>query len=408
MEHLSVPAFLGMLVVILSSAKIMGALAQRLGQPAVLGELLAGVLVGKSALGLVDPAREAVELLSELGVVILLFAIGLETDLGKLFKVGATSLTVAVAGVVLPFAAGYAACLALGLASLPAIMAAATLTATSVGITARVLADLGRLGSEEGRIILGAAVLDDILGLVILTIVTELALGREVSLGSVGMSTFLAVAFLVGALAVGRYVVPWIFRAAQRLNLPGTPTALALIVALALAWLADRSGSAMILGAFAAGILVAKVPAAREIEHGITEIGHFLVPLFFVVVGASVDLDALDPRSPDSRFALLAGGVLIVVGVAGKLAAGYAPFWFKGSKLVIGVGMTPRGEVGLIFAKMGLTAGVLSAGLFGGVMLMVIATTLIAPPVLKRLLGPAPLGEPEPVVEGLDDLVTEA
>ncbi len=408
MEHLSVTAFLAMLVVMLAVAKIMGAIAQRIGQPAVLGELLGGVLVGPSMLGLVDTRFETIELLAELGVVILLFAIGLETDLAKLFKVGATSLTVAVVGVVLPFAMGYAACLALGLSSMPAIMAAATLTATSVGITARVLADLGQLSSLEGQIILGAAVLDDILGLIILTIVTELSEGREVSPGSVARTTGLAISFLIGALAVGWFVVPGIFRMARRLQLPGTPTALALIIALGLSWLADRSGSAMILGAFVAGILVARVPSSREIEHGITEIGHFLVPLFFVVVGASVDLTALDPRTAESRFALLAGGVLIVVGVAGKLAAGYAPFWFKGSKLVVGVGMTPRGEVGLIFAKMGLAAGVLSAGLFGGVTLMVMVTTLIAPPLLKRLLGPSPGEAHEPEVDGIDDLVTEA
>src|SRR5262249_55328679 len=149
-------------------------------------------------------------------------------------------------------------------------------------------------------------------------------------------------------------VVPLVFRLARRIELPGTPTVLALIVAFGLAWLADRCGSALVIGAFAAGLLVVATPQAHEIERGITAIGHVFVPLFFVTVGASVDVSALDPLKPESRFALLTGGVLIVVGVAGKLLAGYAPFWFRGNKTVVGVGMVPRGEVGLIFARMGL------------------------------------------------------
>ena len=160
------------------------------------------------------------------------------------------------------------------------------------------------------------------------------------------------------------------------------------MTAFGLAWLAEQCGSEIIIGAFAAGLLVVSAPQAREIERGITEIGHFFVPLFFVAVGASVDLSALDPFQPATRFALITGGVLIVVGVAGKLAAGYAPFWFRGNKTMIGVGMVPRGEVGLIFAQMGLATEVFDAGLFGAVTLMVIVTTLLAPPCLKFLLGP--------------------
>ena len=181
MEHLHISQFLGILVVMLVAAKVSGYLAQRAGQPAVLGELIGGVLVGKSVLGLVNPELETIQLLSELGVVILLFAIGLETDLGRLLKVGATSLAVAVVGVGLPFALGFAACRLLGQSTIVSIVAAATLTATSVGITARVLSDLGRLHEPEGQIILGAAVIDDILGLLILGVVAELTEGREVS-----------------------------------------------------------------------------------------------------------------------------------------------------------------------------------------------------------------------------------
>ncbi len=245
MEHLHISQFLGILVVMLVAAKASGYLAQRAGQPAVLGELIGGVLVGKSALGLVNPELETIHLLSELGVVILLFAIGLETDLGRLMKVGATSLAVAVVGVVLPFALGFSVCQLLGQSVVVSIVAAATLTATSVGITARVLSDLGRLHETEGQIILGAAVIDDILGLLILGVVAELTEGREVSWLGIFKTTASALGFLGAALLVGTYVVPMLFRWASRIELPGTATALALIAAFGLAWLADRCGSAL-------------------------------------------------------------------------------------------------------------------------------------------------------------------
>jgi Kef-type K+ transport system membrane component KefB len=419
MEHFDTTQFLGMLVVMLAVAKAGGWLAQRFGQPAVLGELIGGVLVGRTSLGWVNPQFETIHLVSELGIVILLFAIGLETDLGSLLKVGATSATVALAGVALPFALGYAACRLLGLGQQVSIMAAATLTATSVGITARVLADLGRLRDPEGQIILGAAVIDDILGLLILTVVAGMAEGRDVTGYGIMKMTASALGFLLGALLFGRLIVPPLFRWSRRIDLPGTPTVMALIAALGLAWLAEQCGSEMIIGAFAAGVLLVAVPQVREIEHGITQIGHFFVPLFFVAVGASVDLRALNPLESASRFTLLIGGVLIVAGVAGKLAAGFAPFWFRGNKTMIGVGMVPRGEVGLIFAQAGLDSGVFNAGLFGAVTLMVIVTTLLAPPVLRLVVGP-----PQPKFdleaegrleregisdrEGIEDLVSDS
>jgi Kef-type K+ transport system membrane component KefB len=406
MEHLSISQFLGMLVVMLVVAKVGGYLAQRLAQPAVLGELFGGVIAGGSVLGLVNPEYETIHLLSELGVIILLFAIGLETDLLQLLRVGPTSLTVAIVGVSVPFALGFASCRLMGYSSLASVMAGATLTATSVGITARVLSDLGRLRDPEGQIILGAAVIDDILGLMILTVVAGLTEGKEVNLWGVLQTTASAVGFLVATIAVGRLVVPPLFRWAVRIELPGTPTAMALIAAFGLAWLAEQCGSALIIGAFAAGLLVAAAPQARQIERGITEIGHFFVPLFFVAVGTSVDLKALDPFQQSSRFALATGGILIVMGVAGKLVAGYAPFWFRGNKTVIGVGMVPRGEVGLIFAQTGLATHVFDAGLFGAATLMVIVTTLLAPPLLKLLLGPAPV--PDQELEPIEDLVVEA
>jgi Kef-type K+ transport system membrane component KefB len=408
MEHLQVSHLFAMLAVMLGVAKIAGALAERIGQPAVLGELAGGVLVGQSALQLVSTDYETVHMLAELGVFLLLLAIGLETDLPTLVRVGATSAAVALVGVVLPFGLGFAACRLLALSNLVAIMAGATLTATSVGITARVLADLGRLGDVEGQIILGAAVLDDILGLVILTIVTSLSRGEAVALANVATTTGIAFGFLLAVFLAGKFLLPRLGPLVRRIDLPGTPTIMALILAFGLAWLAEQAGSAMILGAFAAGVLLAASPAAHEIQRGVTALGHFFVPLFFVCVGASVDLRSLDPTNPEGRSALLVGGVLIVVGVLGKLLAGYAPFWFKGNKTVLGVGMIPRGEVGLIFAQMGLSTGVFDEGMFTGVTLMVMVTTFVAPPLLKRLLAVRASGRPAKAAEGIEDLVMEA
>lgn len=406
MDHLDLPQFLGLLVAILAAAKLFGALAQWIGQPAVLGELCAGVILGSSVLGIVDPKTEVLHLLSELGVIILLFAIGLETDLKKLLKVGAASSVVALVGVALPFALGYAVCLLLGLSTLTAVVAGATLTATSVGITARVLSDLNRLQEPESQIVLGAAVIDDVVGLVILSVVASVARGEGISAWGITRTTLLAFGFLIGTLLLGRLIVPPVVKRLSKIDLPGTPTMLALLLAFSLAWLASHAGSATIIGAFAAGLLIRETPQAHEIERGITNLGHFFVPLFFVVVGAAVDLTVFNPLHSENHRTLMIGGALIVAAVVGKFLAGYAPFWFRGNKRVIGVGMIPRGEVGLIFAQMGLTSGVFDAAMFSAVALMVMVTTFMAPPLLKLLLPPR--GRPDRELEGIEDLVTEA
>lgn len=407
MGHVDVPQFLGLLVVMLGAAKLFGWLAQVIGQPAVLGELVAGVLLGMSVLGLVDPGNDILHVLAELGVVILLFEIGLETDLYKLLQVGLASTVVAIVGVTLPFALGYLVCLLLGLDSLVAIVAGATLTATSVGITARVLSDLNRLQELESQIILGAAVIDDVIGLIILAVVAALTQGQEVTPLGVAKTTAIAFGFLGGTLLVGKFVVPLMVRWVSRVDLPGTPTILALMMAFGLAWLASMAGSAMIIGAFAAGLLLRGTPHAHEIERGVANLGHFFVPIFFLVVGAAVDVQVLNPVDPANGPTLLAGGLLIVAAVVGKFLAGYAPFWFHGKKHVIGVGMIPRGEVGLIFAQMGLAAGVFDAGLFSAVTLMVMVTTFMAPPLLKLLFPPVHLDKTPPAPEGIEELVTE-
>lgn len=408
MEHLEPSELFAMIVAMLVAAKLFGALAQRIGQPAVLGELIAGIVVGGSVLGLVDPHIETIEMLSHIGVVVLLLVIGLETDLKAMASVGVTALVVAVVGVALPFGLGYVVCHMMGMPVLVSIMAGAALTATSVGITARVLSDLGQLKSPEGQIILGAAVIDDILGLVILAVVAGMVDGGDPTVTGVALTTAKAFGFLIAALAIGFLIVPWLVRLASKVDLPGTPTIFAMILALGLAWLAEESGSAAIIGAFVAGVVLRKTTWFHEIEAGVITLGHFFVPLFFVHVGALVELGAMNPMTEHGRWAIVVGSVLIVVGVIGKLAAGYAPFWFHGHKTVIGVGMIPRGEVGLIFAQIGLQKGVFDSGIFGGVTLMVIFTTFLAPPILKALLTEkeAPKSGPEPEV--IQDLVTEA
>lgn len=380
---LSVPQFLFLLVAILVSAKVLGELAEKIGQPAVLGELLAGVLLGASLLGVVDPQSEIVHLLAEVGVVLLLFQIGLETNLGRLLQVGLASTVVAIVGVVLPFVLGYFVAAALGLETLPAVVAGAALTATSVGITARVLSDLGRLQEPESQIVLGAAVIDDVIGLIILAVVAQVVSGSELTAGGVALTTATAFGFLIGVLAIGRLVVPPVFDMLARIGREDTLATMALAFAFIVCFLADRVGSALIIGAFAAGLVLAPTKQAHIIEHGVLRLGMFFVPIFFVAVGAAVDVRAFaDPQ------VLLVGGALIAVAIIGKVAAGFAPIWFRGKKLVIGVGMVPRGEVGLIFAQMGLTAGVLTTGMFSALTLMVMVTTFMAPPLLKVLFPP--------------------
>ena len=386
---LDLAEFLKLLVVMLGAAKLFGFLARKVGQPAVLGELIAGVVVGKSALGLVDPSNEVLRLLSELGVIILLFSIGLETDLAALLKVGAASTAVAVVGIVAPFILGYLVCLALGLGQIVSIFIGAALTATSIGITARVFADLGRLDSPESRVVLGAAILDDVVGLILLTVSSRaLWSSSGVSVAGVAKVTGIAFGFLIGTIAIGRVILPPILRLTSRIDHPGTPTIFALMFAFALGWLAHQAGLAPILGAFAAGVLLVGSHEKAEIEQGVARLGHFFVPLFFVVVGAAVDLRSINPLDPTNHGTLLIAGLLTVAAVVGKFVSGYAPFWMKASKPLIGVGMIPRGEVGLIFAQMGLTSGIFDAGLFTSVTTVMMLTTFITPPLLKMLSGP--------------------
>src|SRR5688572_17952946 len=372
-----VPGVLIALVAIVVATKVLGDLAQRVRQPAVLGELIAGVLLGGSVLGLVDPANPVIHTLAEIGVIILLFEIGLETELASLIRVGPAAATVAIAGVVLPFALGYFAARGLGLGSINALVCGAALCATSVGITARVLSELGWLDSNEGKVILGAAVIDDIIGLIILAIIASLVSGEAPSALSVGRIAGVAIAFVAAAVLIGGLVARPTFRFFERIQAANALGLFGLAFAFLLAWLAQWSGSAMIVGAFAAGLVLYRLPQRHEIEKASTVIGHFFVPIFFAAVGAQVDLRALaDPGS------LLLGVVLVAVGIIGKVVAGFTPWWFKGDRLMVGMGMVPRGEVGLIFAQMGLAAGPVAGGQYGAVLIMVLGTAVLEAPAL--------------------------
>jgi Kef-type K+ transport system membrane component KefB len=404
-----IASLLGALVAIFVATKLLGELAQRIGQPAVLGELIAGVLLGGSVLGIVNPADPVLFAMSEIGVIILLFETGLHTELRSLLSVGSAATVVALAGVVLPFALGIGSVLAFGLGHVPALVAAAALCATSVGISARVLSDLGRLETQEGQVVLGAAVLDDIVGLVILAVVADVVSGASVGVGHVARISAVAVLFFVGAVVIGMRIAPPAFRVIDRIRMAGALGVFGLAFAFALAVLAKLSGSALIIGAFAAGLVLFVLPQKQEIERSTTTIGHFFVPIFFATVGAAVDLRALaNPRS------LGIGLALTVCGIIGKMAAGYVPWWFRGRKLLVGAAMVPRGEVGLIFAQMGLSTGAIDAGLFGAIMLMVLATTLITPPMLSRIARQSATGtyrtpsEDRPGDGGIDDLVAGA
>jgi Kef-type K+ transport system membrane component KefB len=404
-ESSAIPSLFLILAAMLVAAKLLGELAERIGQPAVLGELIAGVLLGGSVLGLVPTdgaAAEVIHVLAELGVVLLLFEIGLETDLREMFRVGTASLAVATVGVVLPFVFGFvywayvphAASGGTTDLTTAAIFVGATLTATSVGITARVLSDLNRMNTEEAKIIIGAAVLDDVIGLVILTVVSGMAAGASVSGVAIVRVSAVAVGFLVVAVLVGRFAVPRLFDLVVRMRVRYVLLVFAFAFALGLAALASVAGSALIIGAFAAGIILSGTNQFNTIEREIRPVASIFTPIFFVSVGASVNLRLLDPTEAGSPGLLGVAGALIVLAILGKIAAGWAAPWVRFRRIVVGVGMVPRGEVGLIFADIGRRAGVLNEAVFGAVLLMVMATTFVAPPALKLLFGSRPASSP--------------
>ena len=338
------------------------------------------MLIGVSGLQLVDPHDVTIHLLSELGVILLLFLIGLETDLKKLIQVGGSASAVAIVGVLLPLAGGFAIGQFLGYRIMVSVFLGASLTATSVGITARVLSDLGHLKDDESQVILGAAVVDDIIGLVLLTLVGTLAQGGELTFLGVGRIVLVAFGFVILAIVIGSQLAPMLIRLIDRIEMQRGLFFSSVVFALLLAYIAHEVGSAIIIGSFAAGLVLARTHHGKQIEREVHDVAQFFIPIFFVVVGAAVDVKSL------TREYLLIGLALTVVGIIGKFAAGYV-VWRKGlRRTVIGVGMIPRGEVGLIFATIGLSSKLLNPGLYSAVALMVMLTTFITPPLLRRLL----------------------
>jgi Kef-type K+ transport system membrane component KefB len=389
------------LAVILVAAKLGGDLAARLGQPSVLGELLFGVLLGN--LGLVgltalEPMKNdaGVDILARLGVLILLFEVGLESTVGQMLKVGASSLLVAVLGVIAPFGLGWA----VGAWLLPDHSAfvhaflGATLSATSVGITARVLKDIGKSSSREARIILGAAVIDDVLGLVILAAITGIIeaanRGGVLSAASTGLILVKAVLFLVGSLALGVAFSKKLFSVASRLRARGVLLAAGLAFCFLLAWLSSLIGLAPIVGAFAAGLILEEShykdfveKGEHELEELVHPISQFLVPVFFVLMGLQTDL-----RSFLRPGVLGLASALTLAAILGKQACAAGALGSGLNRAAIGIGMIPRGEVGLIFANIGLALvvngeRVVDASIYSAVVVMVIVTTMITPPALK-------------------------
>ena len=436
-----VPVLLA-LVILGIAAVIGGQTAKWLKQPAVLGELLAGILVGNVAFALGHPGvtvlREGdtlrriadaallskvslsdaalnilphgdhaqhiadllvgakglervsvflfVDLLSRIAIVVLLFLVGLETSLGEMKRVGQTAISVAVVGVLVP--------LGLGLATMKLLypdsvwgrdlFVGGILTATSVGITARVLRDLGQQHREEARVILGAAVLDDVLSLLVLAVVTDLALTGTLSLRSVGWSAFKSTAFLTGSLLVGIWGTPRVVRRLARAGIQNVKLVLGCIFAFFLAWLANLAGLAAIVGAFAAGVILNdffdKEMEGHSLRELLTPLESLVVPLFFVWIGIQVKVETLLDWK-----VLIVGLLLTAVAIIGKVVSGFVcPRRMK--RLAVGFGMMPRGEVGLIFAGVGKGVGVVDDQLFSAIVLLVMVTTLLAPPALRRTL----------------------
>ena len=430
------------LVVIYFASKLGAELAKRFDFPPVLGELVAGVIVGVSALHLIifpesglsasdsavmtvlqwinhlSPAAltsvfesqsEVISVLAELGVIILLFEIGLESDLRQLKEVGTQAVIVACVGVAVPFAAGTAGLMMLfHVPAIPAIFAGAALTATSIGITSKVLSELGQLKSKEGQIIVGAAVIDDVLGIIVLAVVASLAKTGEIDVANVIYLIVSATAFLLGSILLGGIFNKTFVAVVEKLKTRGNVVMPAFIFAFFMAFLGNAIHLEAILGAFAAGLVLDETDARNELDELVKPIADLLVPIFFVTVGARADLGVLNPTVPENRAGLLIAAFLMVVAILGKVVTGWAVFGQPGiNRLAIGVGMIPRGEVGLVFAGIGSASGVLDKPLEVSIIIMVILTTFLAPPFLRIAFGepvePPTKGEPlseQPIVVG--------
>ncbi|HEX9775544.1 MAG TPA: cation:proton antiporter [Actinomycetota bacterium] len=381
--EIDIPHVLVVLLIAFTSARVAGELAERLGQPAVVGELAVGLLIGPSVLGwipLTGSSGDVLEILAELGVIVLLFQVGLETEPAALKAVGRQATAVGVLGIVFPFVGGFGVSLMFGETGAQAAFVATALVATSVGITARVLADIGKLATREARVILGAAVIDDVLGLLVLAVVVGASQG-SLEPGRVVILLIEAIGFVGVLLILGSRVSHWIANVMEAPKIKRAPFSISLIVMLALSVAAAQIELAAIVGAFLAGSFLAGTRERYSLEHQTEPLADFLTPFFFVFTGAQVELDSFT-RTEVLAFA----SVITVVAIVGKLAGGWLGARGLGpGAIVVGVGMIPRGEVGIIVASLGLSKGIIGTDLFGAVLVMVIVTTLISPPLLAPL-----------------------
>ena len=391
--------FLFQLALMFVAAKAAGWGFERLGQPAVVGEVLAGIALGPSLLGVVEPSELHVTF-QELGAVVLLFMVGLDTPLSDLRAVGGRALAVGALGIVLPFVGGVGLLSAAGGTSTEAAFLGTAMVATSVGVTARVLADLGKTEEDASRVILGAAVVDDVLGLIVLAVVVGSATGGF-ELGSIATLALLSLAFVALVGGLGPRLVAAATPLLDRLGRAGVFT-IAIAICLALSAVAGALQLAAIIGAFLAGMAFAETRDRYRLEESVSPVYSLLVPFFFVVTGAQVDIGVLSNGST-----LTLAVLVTVTAIAGKLVGCGGAAWSMGrtNAAIVGVGMVPRGEVGILVASIGLSRGLVEPDLYGVVVFMSITTTVLVPPVLKTLFGVKDRVEPPeqrgPAIEGI-------
>jgi Kef-type K+ transport system membrane component KefB len=374
------------LAVILSVAKFFGEIAVRFGQSAIIGELFAGVILGPAVLGIIHETPVLTSI-SELGAVILLFEAGLSTDIKEFAKAGGWAAVVALVGVIFPYVLGYFTFLQFGLSSTQAVFAGAVLTATSVGITARVFMDLKKIDSQEAKIVLGAAVIDDVIGLVILAVVLKLVEGTSVTAGSILKVSGIAVLFLSLAVGLGLLTAPKMLNLVSKMKQEHSVFVIAVAFCFVIAALASKAGLAPIVGAFAAGLVLSSTKHGEEIKKGVKPLYVFFVPVFFVLMGTSVNISVFNPFVASNRTVLLLTAVLFAVAFIGKATSGFAVFKPGINKLLIGSSMVPRGEVGLIFAGIGLKNGVFGQEDYSALVAVIMLTTFVTPFVLKYLIS---------------------
>jgi Kef-type K+ transport system membrane component KefB len=389
--------FFLILMGILLTARLFGELASRLQTPPVIGELLAGIVLGPSLLGWVEPT-DIIKLLAEIGIIMLLFEVGLETDIRQLVRTGSKPIIVAISGFVLPFALGFGVSRwMLGLELLPALFIGGTLTATSIGITVRVLADLKRQAAPEGQIVLGAAVLDDILGVVLLALLYEFVIGGGVSLVNAGKVLLFIGVFFALATPTAKLLSLLIHRFDAVSEIPGMiPTTIVALV-LFFAWSAHAVGAPELLGGFAAGLALSRrfflpfgvsirtdADFAHRVEAQMKPIIHLFTPIFFVMVGLSLNFREVDWGS---SFIWVFSLSLVTIAVAGKLAGAWLIRESRYTRWAIGMAMVPRGEVGLIFAELGRVSGIFSNEVYAGIVIVIALTTLLPPFFMKWFYG---------------------